>query len=226
MDEQGGCRNSNGMEFQLERALIIGFFLGFILASPIGPMGLICLRRTLIRGPASGFTSALGISCADAFWAFVAIHGLTVVSQWIEQHKIILEFGIALFFILYGIHGIFNSPKTYNPDMQNNDHAAGFLSTFLLVFLNPSSFIPFVLLFTLLGITKTQYGLMNSLIIAASVFFGSILFWSILTHVLHRIRKAIPDSIYEKLSHLSSYLILALGIITFIVGLYDYLIKG
>ena len=51
----------------MERALIIGFFLGLALASPLGPMGLVCFRRTLTRGPASGFTSALGISCADFF---------------------------------------------------------------------------------------------------------------------------------------------------------------
>ena len=64
----------------MERVLITGFSLGLSLASPLGPMGLICLRRTLTRGPTSGFTSALGISCADAFWSFVAIHGLTSIS--------------------------------------------------------------------------------------------------------------------------------------------------
>lgn len=207
----------------MERALIIGFFLGLILASPLGPMGLVCFRRTLTRGPASGFTSALGISCADFFWSFAAINGLKIVSQWIERQKIILEFAIALFFILYGLHGIFHSTKTYSPTVQNNDNAIGFLSTFLIVFLNPSTFISFVLFFTLFGVMKTHYELYNSLLIASSVFAGSIVFWFALTQFLHGMRKMLNDSIYGRLSYLSAYIIMAFGIITLIVALYNKL---
>ena len=210
----------------VERALITGFFLGFILASPLGPMGLICLRRTLTQGPTSGFTSALGISCADAFWAYVAIHGLTTVSNWIEQEKIILEIAIALFFILYGLHGIFNTPSTYYPTLQNKDKAAGFLSTFLVVFLNPSTFIAFAILFTLFGITNTHYGFFNSVIIASSVFAGSIVFWFALTQILHRVRKRINESIYGTMSRISSYVIMVFGIIILIIDMYDILFKG
>ena len=90
----------------MERAIFTGFLIGFIMASPLGPMGLICLRRTLSLEAFTGFTSAIGISCADAFWSFVAAHGLTSVSQWVENGKTVLEFLIALFFILYGFHGI------------------------------------------------------------------------------------------------------------------------
>jgi threonine/homoserine/homoserine lactone efflux protein len=204
----------------MERALIIGFFLGFILASPLGPMGLVCLRRTLTKGPVSGFTSALGISCADFFWSFTAINGLTIVSQWIERQKTILGFAIALFFILYGLHGIFNSPKTYYQTVQNNDNAVGFLATFSIVFLNPSTFISFVLSFTLFGVMKTHYSLYNSLLIASSVFAGSIVFWFSLTQLLHGMRKMINDAIYGRLSYISACIIMAVGIITLIVELY------
>ena len=212
------------MRYKVERALIIGFLLGFSLASPLGPMGLICLRRTLTRGPTSGFTSALGISCADAFWSFIAIHGLTSVSFWIEQEKTILEFVIALFFIFYGLHGIYNTPSTYYPTLQNGEKAAGFLSTFLVVFLNPGTFFSFAIFFTIFGIAKTHYALSNSLLISLSVFFGSMVFWLALTQALHRIRTKINDSIYEKISHLSSYLIMAIGIITLLAVLYEKLL--
>ena len=204
----------------MERALTIGFFLGLILASPLGPMGLVCFRRTLTRGPASGFTSALGISCADFIWSFAAIHGLTIVSLWIERQETILEFAIALFFIIYGLHGIISPRKIRCSTVKYRDNAVGFLSTFLIVFLNPGTFISFVLFFTLFGIMKTHYSLYNSLLIAASVFAGSIVLWFALTQALHRIRKVINDSIYEKISHLSSYMIMAFGIIALIIALY------
>ena len=205
----------------MEQAIFTGFFLGFILASPLGPMGLICLRRTLNQGPTSGFTSALGISCADAFWAYVVIHGLTTVSHWIEQQEIIPEIAIAVFFILYGLHGIFNTPDIYYPRLQNKDRAAGFLSTFLVVFLNPSTFVSFAILFTLFGVTKTHYGFFNSIIIALSVFAGSIVFWFALTQLLHRMRKIISESIYGTISRVSSYVIMVFGIIILVAGLFE-----
>jgi len=207
----------------MEQAIITGFFLGFILSSPLGPMGLICLRRTLTLGPASGFTSALGISCADACWAYIIIHGLTTVSHWIKQEETILETAIALFFILYGLHGIFYTHNTNYLTPQNKDRAAGFLSTFLVVFLNPGTFISFAMLFTLFCVTKTHYGFFNSIIIALSVFAGSIVFWFGLTQFLHRIRNIINESIYGKISHMSAYVIMAFGIIILIAGLYEKL---
>ena len=205
----------------MDRALFIGFFLGVILASPLGPMGLICLRRTLTQGPTSGFTSALGISCADTVWSFIIIHGLTAVSLWIEQEKNILEIAITLFFILYGLYGIFKRPVTDTTVLKDRFRASGFLSTFLVVFINPATFISFLLLFTYFGITRRHYDVLNSIMIAASVFCGSIVFWFALTQFLHRIRKTISDSIYEKISHVSSYVILALGVIGLAFGLYD-----
>lgn len=222
----GGGVSKELIIHDMERALITCFFLGFILASPLGPMGQICLKRTLTQGPTSGFTSALGMSCADAFWAYVAIHGLTTVSHWIEQEKIILEIAIALFFILYGLHGIFNTPDISYPRLQNKDRAAGFLSTFLVVFLNPSTFVAFAILFTIFGITETHYGFFNSVIIASSVFAGSIVFWLILTQILHRVRKIINESIYGTMSRISSYVIMIFGIIILIIDLYDILFKG
>ena len=205
------------------RTLVFSFFLGFILSSPLGPMGLICLRRTLTRGRSAGLTSALGISLAYGFWSYVAIHGLTAVSSWVEQEKNILEFAIALFFFLYGLHGIFNTPDTRYPALQNNDNASGFLPVFLVVFLNPSTFIMFVVLFTLFGVTKNHYGLFSSLKIVFSVFIGSVVFWITLSKVLHKVRKKLTDSTYILISRLSSCFIMIFGIIILLLCLYEIL---
>jgi threonine/homoserine/homoserine lactone efflux protein len=205
----------------MEKALIIGFFLGFIMSSPLGPMGLICLRRTLNHGRIAGLMSALGISCGDAFWSYAAIHGLTTVSHWIEQEEAILEFAIALFFIFYGLHGIFNTPSIDYPTLHKKDKSAGFLSTFLVVFLNPGTFILFALLFTLFGITQIRHDLFDSIEIAASVFSGSIIFWIMFSQVLHKIRKKLNESIYGTISHISSYMITIFGVLILLFCLYD-----
>ena len=191
---------------------MLSFILGFITASPIGPMGLLCLRRTLSRGFGTGIISALGISCAYAFWSYTAIHGLTRFSHWIEQEQTILQIAIGLFFVLYGLHSIFNTPNTHYPSLWRKGHASLFLSTFLVVFLNPGTFIMFSALFTLFGFTKNHYGLSESLEIALAVFSGSILFWLAVSHTIHRIKGKMNESIYHAVSRASSYLIAAFGI--------------
>jgi threonine/homoserine/homoserine lactone efflux protein len=210
----------------MENTLVLAFSLGFITASPIGPIGLLCLRRTLSRGIATGLVSALGISCAYAFWSFVAVHGVVAASHWIEQEKILLQFVIGLFFLLYGMHSIFNTPSTDYPTLQRRGGIAEFLSTFLVVFLNPTTFIMFSALFTLFGIAKSHYGLLESLEIALVVFTGAIVFWLVVTQVVQRARESIHDASFSLVAHLSSYAIVLFGSAILLDCLYNYLYPG
>lgn len=207
----------------MKNALVLGFSLGFITASPIGPIGLLCLRRTLSRGIATGLITALGISCAYAFWSFVAVHGLVAASRWIEQEKILLQFVIGLFFLLYGLHGILNTPSTDYPTLQRRGCIAEFLSSFLVVFLNPTTFIMFSALFTLFGIANSHYGLIESLEIALIVFTGAMTFWLVVTQVLQRFREYIHDTSFNLISRLSSQAIVLFGIAILWHCINDYL---
>jgi threonine/homoserine/homoserine lactone efflux protein len=143
--------------FLMPKILLLSFALGFVTASPIGPIGLLCLRRALTRGGSAGIISAVGIACAYAFWSFVAVHGLRSVSDWIAQERELLQVAIGLFFVLLGLHGIFNTPTTNYPRLQNNSAMTQFGSTFFVVFLNPMTFSMFSVLFTLLGLVRTHF---------------------------------------------------------------------
>lgn len=203
----------------MEKIYIIAFLLGFILSSPLGPIGLICLRRTLTKGRKSGIISGLGISVAYAFWSFAAIHGVQSISHWIEEEKFILEMVIAIFFLLHGLHGLLNFTRTIYKPTKRNDMITEFLSTFLVVFINPGTFLMFVIYFALFGVIKDQYSIFDSLAVAFSVFSGSIIFWLILTQFLHKIKNKINDSIYLLLSRASSFIIMIFGIIILIYSL-------
>jgi threonine/homoserine/homoserine lactone efflux protein len=182
------------------------------------------MRRTLSRGVATGLISALGIACAYAFWSFVAVHGLVAASHWIEQEKFLLQSGIGLFFLLYGLHGIFNTPSTDYPTLQRRGGAAEFLSTFLVVFLNPTTFIMFSALFTLFGIGKsTHYGLLDSLEIALVVFTGVIAFWLLVAQVVRCVRERIHDSSFNLAARLSSWTIALFGAAILLHFAYNFL---
>jgi threonine/homoserine/homoserine lactone efflux protein len=202
---------------KMKNTLFLSFALGFITASPVGPMGLICLQRTISRGFVPGLISASGIACAYAFWSYTAIHGLSTISNWIEQEKSLFQIAIGISFFLYGLHGVLNASKQYHHNLQYRKGAAEFLSTFLVVFLNPSTFIMFSVLFTVFGLTKKHFALYESLEIASSVFLGSIGFWIVLSQMIHRTRWNMNYSTYNLISRISSYAIMIFGIAIFII---------
>jgi len=192
---------------------IPGFFLGFILSSPFGPIGLICLRRTLARGTFAGLVSASGIALAYAFWAYAVIHGLTQVSCWIEREKSILEGGIGLFFLLYGLHSILNTPATDYPTLGRGGKSANFFSTFLVAFLNPGTGIMFAVLFTLFGLAAGHHGLRDSLETSVAVFCGCLSFWLLLSRILNPIRARLDDRMFAAITRISSFLVTAFGLV-------------
>ena len=170
----------------MEKALMLGFVFGFTTASPIEPVGLLCLHRVVSKGILSGLLSALGISCAYAFWTYAAVHGLSSISYWIEKEILLLEIAIGLFFLLYRLHGLFNTPNSDYPILEQKKGIAEFISTFLVVLLNPTTFIMFSALLALFGIAKKHYDLIESLEISSSVFVGAISFWVVITQIIQK----------------------------------------
>ncbi len=210
----------------MNHSLLLAFAIGFVTASPVGPIGLLCLRRTLARGVMTGLVSALGIACAYAFWSYVAVHGLAAASGWIEQQEALLEVIIGVFFVLYGLHAVFNTPSTDYPTLQRRGGLAEFLSTFLVVFLNPATFILFSALFTVFGIARHDHALVESLEIALAVCAGALLFWLVVTQVVQRARAHIHDTSFSRVAHLSSFAIVLFGLAILLHCLYDYLHTG
>lgn len=206
--------------------LLLAFALGFVTASPIGPVGLLCLRRTLAQGGLAGLYSALGIASAYSLWAYAVIHGLSALSGWIRQEEILLQAGIGLFFLLYGLHAVFNSPDTCYPTLQRKGGAAEFLSTFLVVLLNPGTFLMFSALFALFGIARNSQGPFESLETALSVFAGSIAFWILVTRLIYRVRDSLQESLYPSVHRLASQVILAFGAAILLYSLHGGLAAG
>ncbi len=222
MQSGNGFPSLDGMAgLRMQKALLLSFTLGFVTASPVGPVGLLCLRRTLARGVRTGMASALGIALAYAFWSYVAIHGLVNVSDWVERERTILQTAIGLFFLLYGVRALFNTPNTRYHTLHRKGRAAELLSTFLVVFLNPATFIMFSALFALFGIAQSYFGLAESLEVASSVFAGAMAFWLLVTQVLQRADGGTRDSLYHSVSHKSAY-----GIMLFSLAILLYRLHG
>ena len=203
-----------------------GILIGLAIAAPVGPVGVLCIRRSLAYGRASGFVSGLGAATADAFYGSIAAFGLTLIVNILLSQRITLQVVGGCFLLYLGIRTILEKPRllTMQPDVGPaadrgltwqsvkwhgllNDYA----STFFLTLTNPMTILSFAAIFAGLGTTTITGG---GILVVTGVFVGSAMWWLVLSLVsgfFHR-RLAGPG-ILRWMNWISGGIILIFGIL-------------
>ncbi len=174
-----------------------GIFVGIIVAAPIGPVNLICIRRTLSYGPVNGFLSGLGAALGDGVFAAITAFGLTAIYKVIEGASLWLELFGGLFLLGYAYIALTKTPKIakvpIDGELPHDPSAKLFqsmVSTFALTITNPATLVGFAALFaglSSLAGAGASYPMAATLV--ASVIAGSALWWLTvvtITTLLHR----------------------------------------
>jgi threonine/homoserine/homoserine lactone efflux protein len=168
---------------------IKGFLIGLSVAAPVGPIGFLCIQRTLNGGMRFGFVSGLGAAAADAAYGAVAGFGLSAISAFLVAQAGWAR-GIGGLFLLYLAVRIFTTP----PADKGNGRAAGgllaaFTSVFALTLTNPTTILSFAAIFAGLGLVETAGDFGLAIVLVSGVFVGSAAWWLFLSgvsEVLHR----------------------------------------
>lgn len=161
-----------------------GLAFGFLLAATVGPMWVLCLRRTLAAGTLVGLASGLGIAVADAVYGALAAFGLTAVSSFLLGQGYWLGLAGAAFLLWLGAKTLLARPAPIGagngtPDASARDLAAAFLSTLGLTLANPPTILAFAAIFAGLGLaSNADYAAAAAVV--AGVFLGSAAWWLIL----------------------------------------------
>jgi threonine/homoserine/homoserine lactone efflux protein len=165
-----------------------GLAFGFILAATVGPMWVLCFRRTLAQGALTGFASGMGIAVADGLYGAVAAFGLTVVSGFLLQHAFWIGLVGGLFLLYLGIKCLIAIPADVKTIGQEKTSLAGaFLSTLGLTLANPPTILAFVAIFAGLGLARGTDYVAASLVVLG-VFLGSASWWVLLAAGAGRLR--------------------------------------
>ncbi len=168
----------------MDLALFIrGLIVGLAIAAPVGPIGVLCVRRTLAEGRTVGFVSGLGAASADAVYGGIAGFGLTfITSALVAQHFWISLLG-SLFLGYLGISTLLAKPAEHAASAQGHGLLAAYVTTFALTITNPLTILSFVAIFAGLGLGigpgATNYAAAALLVLG--VFCGSALWWLILS---------------------------------------------
>lgn len=201
--------------------LLKGIAIGFAVAAPVGPIGLLCIRRTLWGGRVAGFTAGLGAALADTVFGFIAAFGLTLVWDFLMANAQWFALGGGIFLIYIGIAEWRTRPS--DPTLTTPPSAAGlvrgFVSTFFLTLANPLTILSFAAIFAGLGIeghrvtadgVNPDYAAVAELI--CGVFLGSAGWWLLLAGGVDVIRHRLNGAMLLWLNRISGTALLAFGL--------------
>jgi threonine/homoserine/homoserine lactone efflux protein len=149
-----------------------GLAFGFVLAATVGPMWVLCLRRTLAFGPLTGFASGMGIAVADGFYGAVAAFGLTAVSGFLLAHRFWIGLAGGLFLAYLGVRTLLSHPRLEVEAARPASLSQAFLSTLGLTLANPPTILAFAAIFAGLGLAASaDYA--AAALVTLGVFLGS-----------------------------------------------------
>lgn len=154
-------------------AFIKGFLVGFVLCAPLGPIGVLALRRTLTQGRLAGLFSLLGASTADGVYCSLAGLGVHAIPVLLTNEKSVFQLLAGLILVGVGVRIFLARPKSHPPQPQAKGLLEAYTSTFLLVLANPMPILIFVALFTALGIGGWGTETLLTSCVVAGVFTGS-----------------------------------------------------
>jgi threonine/homoserine/homoserine lactone efflux protein len=196
--------------------LIGGIVVGLMIAVPVGPVNILCIRRTIGAGWRSGVISGVGAAAADMLYGGIAGFSITLIIQFLvrEQFWIRLFGGILLVGI--GIWYFFKRPAPLDARLQDRESAySDIRSTFLLTLTNPTTVLSFLALLAALGLGNPRHWWLTVFLVAG-IFCGSMLWWIVLSVIVNHFRDRFNRRLLLLMNRFAGLAIAGFGIAAFV----------
>lgn len=190
-----------------------GLAIGFSIAAPVGPIGMLCIRRTLANGRASGLVSGLGAATADGIYGVIAGFGLASVSNILMSHQTTLRIVGGLFLCFLGLKTFLSKPASEAANARAVGLVADYTSTFLLTLTNPMTILSFAAVFAGLGLGGTVADYPAASLLVLGVFLGSAFWWLLLSHGTGLFRQKFDSRKLRWVNWISGCILCAFGLL-------------
>ncbi|HSN76196.1 MAG TPA: LysE family translocator [Anaerolineae bacterium] len=208
-----------------------GLALGFAIAAPVGPIGVLVIRRTLTEGRLAGVVSGLGAATADGIYGFIAAFGLTFISVLLISQQAWIRLIGGLFLLYLGVKTLrapvaerpaagfdtaqtgFDTAPVGTPTQPTGGGLLGnYASTFVLTLTNPLTILSFAAVFAGLGVGATSGDYFSATVLVLGVFLGSALWWLVLSTAVSLLRSRVSPSGLRWVNRVSGLIILGFGL--------------
>lgn len=193
--------------------LFKGLVIGFSIAAPVGPIGVLCIHRTLAKGRAFGFVSGLGAATADAIYGYIAGFGLAFISSFLISQQIWFRLIGGVFLFYLGFKTFVSKPTDKAASIKGNGLIGSYVSTFFLTLTNPMTILSFMAIFAGLGVANANDNYLSAAVLVLGVFTGSVLWWFILSSGASMLRAKINLQTLQWLNKVSGIIIMGFGLL-------------
>jgi threonine/homoserine/homoserine lactone efflux protein len=199
------------MQFPLLILLLKGIAVGFAIAAPVGPVGILCIQRSLTKGVFYGLASGMGAAIADAIFGAVAAFGVSFIAQFLERQQYWFQLGGGALLLAMAAHTILARWRPRGARVEANDLAHDLLTTFFLTITNPITIFSLTAVFVAVGITTGTETLLGGALVTGGVFAGSALWWAILCSSVSLFRRMVSDAYLRRIHRVSGFVMLLFG---------------
>ncbi|UOY93331.1 LysE family translocator [Ectobacillus sp. JY-23] len=191
------------------------FILGLSVSAPVGPIGLLCIQRTLTHGKTAGFLTGFGAVTANMIYASIAASGFSIVSSFLLEQEIYLHILGTIFLFYLGIKTFLKKPVQRTAHLTNETLLSMYISTFLLMMTNPVTILNFTAMFAGLGFDQESSSTITTTALISGVFIGASLWWLFLSVAASIFRNKINVHL-DLVNKLAGLSIILLGMFSFI----------
>lgn len=167
--------------------ILTGILIGICVSAPVGPLGVLCIQRTLSRGKLHGFITGMGATTSDIIYALLVSLGMSFILDFINTHQFLIQLIGSIIILLFGLHLFLKKPKNQLPDIKTprskGDLISDYLSAFALCFSNPLIMFLFIGLFARFQIIESGNNT-NNIIAFISILIGATIWWILLTLIV------------------------------------------
>lgn len=205
--------------------LVKGAGIGFAVAAPVGPIGMLCIRTTLERGRVAGFCAGLGAAVADTIFAGIGAYGINLIGGWLDAERLWFSIIGGIFLIAFGVHLARREPNLANSESREVPKGllADFSMTLLLTLANPTTILSFAAVFAgLSGLIGFSLDVVPALLIG--VFLGSAGWWLTLSGIVGLIRHRIDHATMVWINRIAGAVLVVFGLYTVGYALVDKLL--
>jgi threonine/homoserine/homoserine lactone efflux protein len=196
-----------------------GLFIGLAIAAPVGPIGVLCIRRTLAEGRLVGLLSGLGAATADMLYGAVAAFGITAVQGILLRQQVWLQVFGGLFLLYLGLRTFFAHPADPARVVQGRGgYLSAYLSTFALTVSNPATILSFTVIFAGLRLGQTGGSYQAAALLVLGVFLGSAIWWLFLSATVSLLRERFTAAWMLWVNRAAGILIAGFGVWALLLG--------
>jgi len=189
-----------------------GLLLGFSIAAPVGPVGVLCIRRSMAGGFRSGLASGLGAASADAIYGTIAAAGLTLIADFLISQQFWLGLLGGAFLFYLGIKTLTSKPVFEEAKVEKTSVAGDYFSTLLLTLSNPMTIFSFAAIFSGMSAQALPVFRFSAFLLVLGVFLGSAGWWLILSGSVGLLRSRVTPSILTWVNRVSGVVILGFAL--------------